>query len=292
MRRLLAALAVLSSLAPLFSEGGRKSNALGQDLGPEEEGDEWILDAEGNLLHNGVAAEKLSGSERTYDEQGRLTREAEGSRVTDYSYDGKGRLSRIRVTDGGKLSLISWYFYGPDGTLSLAQSTGGPENWFYGRDGSFAYGDGKTYSSYGQSGGHWFLLTSWDGEEGLMPDQNVSFDPEGRVRLARENVTEVYDANGNIIEQDFGPERKIYSTWREDGSLASRKEERPGGEETLTEYDENGNMFRVTETKDGTVEKITEYGEEVKETVYRNGTPYAVVTYESPGGKVKGVSYL
>lgn len=206
-----------------------------------------------------------------------------------YTYDEDGELEQIVFLRDGEMVRLDLYFRNPTaGSLALVRS--------YARDGEFlgdvVFFEGSVYQDRSLVAGQITLdFALSDVRPGSGSDTVVI-----RTALASGLVSErELDSAGNpvvrrIIDEDGQTVSVEKLEYDSRGNLI-RSTLTEGDEKTVTTYAE---ISRTEERfSDGVLTKRTVYeSERTVQTLYENGSPYAVVTFDPVTGKVKGIEYL
>ena len=226
------------------------------------------------------------------------------SRTTDegmeaFSYDPDGRLVQCkRIGSDGSVTL-TWYCYDlASGRLAFVQEA--ERNVWFDPDGkTFALDDKTSYEEYEKLGNSYYLRTHIvDGKVTQSPS-SVKLDQEGNLihghQQGGRDFTEVYDAQGNLIEETVTQEgvfvMKTVRTYDSHNQLLRALVTYADGRTEERHY-ASGILASQTNLVDGVIEKETSFLPDKVETVYSNGVPYARISYKADGRSINKVEYL
>ena len=226
------------------------------------------------------------------------------SRTTDegreaFSYDPDGRLVQCkRIGFDGSVTL-TWYSYDLEsGRLAFVQEA--ERNAWFDSDGKrFALDDHTSYEEYEKLGNSFYLRTHIVDGEATQSPSSVKLDQEGNLihghRQGARDFTEVYDAQGNLIEETVTHEgvfvRKTVRTYNSQNQLLRALVTYADGRTEERHY-ASGILASQTDLADGIIEKETSFLPDKVETVYSNGEPYARISYKADGRSINKVEYL
>lgn len=310
--RLRRTLAILFLGQSLLFGAVYSSNALMQTLEilPQAPSEGYYIITDGStdtLYLDGESVCTLTRSGDTEirsDASGVTTRVFDGDRLVSvtgpdgeekrYEYSDDGILERVTTYSDGQAVRVIQYSYTPQTGLSAVIDLSDASASFYSGT-EMTYRDGETVrvvdSLRLQDGMRAGLIPETEGSIFSSEDGHTVTEPwEGNVRVS------VYDAAWKLTEQRIEDSS---------GNVLSSSE---------YTYDENGNRASLTEISaderrvmkytDGVLSSMEVYradelagsydysGPEIRETRYRNGRPWAEVTYDSDGIRVLDVRML
>ena len=215
----------------------------------------------------------------TLDDEKRIIREEsqEGVRRNNYSDD--GLLISSVLSAGDEIISYDSYFYDSIGNLirldSLDFSYVFSDHSFY-----FGSGDDVSFVTEGMSSAVSSLAA--DGITRMEDGSIVSHESDGKVRT--------YSPLGLLMREEHGDEVRSFS-YSEDGSLSNESITR--GHETEIRHYENSALKRIEYYDGDEMKRVRSYGEgSIEEKRFRDGRPYAIISYDMDGRTVRDVKIL
>ena len=215
----------------------------------------------------------------TLDDEKRIIREEsqEGVRRNNYSDD--GLLISSVLSDGDEIISYDSYFYDSIGNLIRLDSL---DFSYVFSDHSFYFGSGDDVSFVQEGMSSAFSSSAADGITRMEDGSIVSHESDGKVRT--------YSPSGLLMREEHGDEVRSFS-YSEDGSLSSESIAR--GHETEIRHYENSALKRIEYYDGEEMKKVRSYDEgSIEEKRFRDGRPYAIISYDMDGRTVRDVKIL
>lgn len=215
----------------------------------------------------------------TLDDEKRIIREEsqEGVRRNNYSDD--GLLISSVLSAGDEIISYDSYFYDSIGNLIRLDSL---DFSYVFSDYSFYFGSGDDVSFVTEGMSSAFSSSAADGIIRMEDGSIVSHESDGKVRT--------YSPSGLLMREEHGDEVRSFS-YSEDGSLSSESIAR--GHETEIRHYENSALKRIEYYDGEEMKKVRSYDEgSIEEKRFRDGRPYAIISYDMDGRTVRDVKIL
>lgn len=215
----------------------------------------------------------------TLDDEKRIIREEsqEGVRRNNYSDD--GLLISSVLSDGDEIISYDSYFYDSIGNLIRLDSL---DFSYVFSDHSFYFGSGDDVSFVTEGMSSAVSSSAADGIIRMEDGSIVSHESDGKVRT--------YSPSGLLMREEHGDEVRSFS-YSEDGSLSSESIAR--GHETEIRHYENSALKRIEYYDGEEMKKVRSYDEgSIEEKRFRDGRPYAIISYDMDGRTVRDVKIL
>lgn len=215
----------------------------------------------------------------TLDDEKRIIREEsqEGVRRNNYSDD--GLLISSVLSAGDEIISYDSYFYDSSGNLIRLDSL---DFSYVFSDHSFYFGSGDDVSFVPEGMSSAVSSSAADGITRMEDGSIVSHESDGKVRT--------YSPSGLLMREEHGDEVRSFS-YSEDGSLSSESIVR--GHETEIRHYENSALKGIEYYDGDEMKKVRSYGDgSIEEKRFRDGKPYAIISYDMDGRTVRDVKIL
>lgn len=215
----------------------------------------------------------------TLDDEKRIIREESQEGVRRNNYNDDGLLISSVLSAGDEIISYDSYFYDSSGNLIRLDSL---DFSYVFSDHSFYFGSGDDVSFVPEGMSSAVSSSAADGITRMEDGSIVSHESDGKVRT--------YSPSGLLMREEHGDEVRSFS-YSEDGSLSSESIAR--GHETEIRHYENSALKKIEYYDEKELKRVRSYGDgSIEEKRFRDGKPYAIISYDMDGRTVRDVKIL